>query len=124
VKATTADKKRGTAVVLKVLIDFKSLSLLGGKYVHEINILDCHLSPFTGEIIPIYRRKHPCFQDESSLFPGENIPVSRRPRKKASPFPGDCDKARIYKVLSPGLLNWDQTNIPVSRRYHPHFQEN
>src|SRR5215470_10988245 len=80
-------------------------------------------SPFTGEIIPVYRTKHPPLQEKTSPFPGGIIPVSRRERETTSPFTGDCDKVRIFKVLYHHFPPCEQTIIPVSRRNHPRFQD-
>ena len=81
-------------------------------------------SPFPGGIIPVYRTNHPPVQEKTSPFPGGIIPVSRRERETTSPFTGDCDKVQIFKVLYYYFLPCEQTIIPVSRRNHPHFQEN
>ena len=95
-----------------------------GKYVCKIKMLCYQSSPFTGKNIPVYRTNHPPLQEKISPFPGGIIPVSRRERKTTSPFTGDCNKVRIFKVLYHHFPPCEQTNIPISRRNHPHFQEN
>ena len=84
-------------------------------------------SLFTGEIIPVYRTKHPHFQEKTSPFPGGIIPVSRRRQKKTSPFSGDCDKARIFKALNRRFLTVSRQSspfsgpiIPIYRRIESH----
>lgn len=97
---------------------------MGGKYVCKIKMLCCQSSPFTGKNIPVYRTNYPPLQEKTSPFPGGIIPVSRRERETTSPFTGDCNKVRIFKVLYHHFPPCEQTIIPISRRNHPHFQEN
>src|SRR5262249_42711723 len=111
-KATTVDEGRVAVVVLEVLTVFKSLrfwvantSAKSKCYVTNHPPFQEELSPSTGRIIPLSRKKYPRFQEELSPFPGENGKQHPLLQETATRY----EFLRCYTIIS----------LPVSRQSSP-----
>ena len=57
------------------------LRILSGKNVNKIKFLNAIWYPFTGEMVPVYRRNGTRLQEKWYPFTGEMVPVYRKTYK-------------------------------------------